>query len=129
MKLKDNPYFIISLVFGLGGLFLSGLAAVLWADGDFYMGFGYHMGDRIWMMGLPLTGWLFLFNSVLPPLSEADDLWAVPLATVCMTVQWILWGCLILWAGKKLCGTRNETGDNPTKDCTLSTEGAPSVEK
>jgi hypothetical protein len=117
MKLTESPYFVVTLVFGLAGLGLSGCAASFWANGDTYMGWGYQMGDNLWMMGFPLTGWLLLFNGVLPAIEKSDDLWVVPLATVCMTVQWIAWGWLLVWLGVRL--TRKKNGDNPTTPPTV----------
>lgn len=95
-RLKVFPRILrYGLIGGIFGLPLVLLASIFWLRGDDYLGFGYHVGEKVYSLGYPLTGLMHWYVGRYGILSSADDIWAIPAMNLLFLLQWCIWGMLI----------------------------------
>ena len=106
---------LLSLPFAISGgcVWRQGVAIVQTRETSFY--YADFMGTALYQLfGFPFTG---LVMKLIAPLRFEDHVWAIPLLSATVVIQWVLWANLTVWGFrrfKKIRNLKKEGSQHPT---------------
>ncbi len=104
---------IIAIIFALPFVCI---ASYLWLNASNFAGGtfeAYWYGDRIYNLGLPLTGIVIYGPSnASSVISSEKDWWLVPIIDILFFLQWIIWAHILSFLNKVRKRGKRDSADN-----------------